>query len=161
MIKPFNQLSPKAQQACTEAQRALFMHNLNPTLATNLIDHCRMNYSTAASDSSRSTNKSEFVIPVLSLNTFKSVYTNSSNVHNSSLSKSGLYYSTKLPEIAIDVLWNLRYYLCDYPEALVALALGCLVHWPSEFNLSLTGIKFKCPWKELLNELYRYFYYYN
>ncbi|VDO90510.1 unnamed protein product [Schistosoma margrebowiei] len=58
------------------------------------------------------------------------------------------------PAIAIEVLWNLRYSICDVPDAMIAFVISCLVSWPQATRQNLKSYTDKWCWRKLLKEIY-------
>ncbi|VDP38643.1 unnamed protein product [Schistosoma mattheei] len=88
--------------------------------------------------------------------------TNSCNSSNNSISNnlttcninSVACYLPCPPAIAIEVLWNLRYSICDVPDAMIAFVISCLVSWPQATRQNLKSYTDKWCWQKLLKEIY-------
>ncbi|TNN14949.1 Phosphatidylinositol 4-phosphate 3-kinase C2 domain-containing subunit alpha [Schistosoma japonicum] len=58
------------------------------------------------------------------------------------------------PVISIEVLWNLRYYICDVPDAMIAFVTSCLISWPQTIRENLKNDTDPWCWEKLLKEIY-------
>nr|CAH8830159.1 unnamed protein product [Trichobilharzia regenti] len=178
---PYSSLCPEAKQSILEAKSAIFLQTLNPELSFKSVDACAMAYSAASSSVRRSSQKEHARIPVLQLATLNSMHSSFNqysigsfgsnlgvNIHtggnigiiNSTSSFQGCNinsitcYLPCPPPVTIEVLWNLRYSICDVPEAMLAFVTSCLVSWPQITRQNLKDTSEKWSWIKLLKEIY-------
>lgn len=57
------------------------------------------------------------------------------------------------PAMAVEVLWNLRHFLYNLPDSLIAFVIGCLVTWPQAIR-KINQRNTVWNWECLLKEIY-------
>ncbi|XP_018648389.1 phosphatidylinositol-4,5-bisphosphate 3-kinase catalytic subunit alpha PI3K [Schistosoma mansoni] len=152
-VSSFQSLCSDAKQSINEAKSAIFMQILNPELSFKSLDGCLMAYSAASSSVHRSKQQEHVPIPVLQLAVLNSM-NSSFNQYNGNVIGNVSCYLPCPPAIAIEVLWNLRYSICDVPDAMIAFVISCLVSWPQTTRQNLKSDTDKWCWQKLMKEVY-------
>ncbi|CAH8454387.1 unnamed protein product [Schistosoma turkestanicum] len=104
----------------------------------------------SSSNNNNNNNNSNNTNSSNTINNNNNMMNNLSTCHISSIA----CYLPCPPAIAIEVLWNLRYSICDVPDAMIALIISCLVNWPQTTRQHSKIDTNKWCWQKLLEEIY-------